>query len=300
MRRIGYLILLCSWSCLAQQNTPQQDWLEFKQQLAEQAAGPVGMYAIQHVLDISAGETAYLPSGGQTGELRWAKNTAALALAQVAYADNRAVLSGPGIGTVDLLQSKPSWRSLPNGLNVRASVLNGTVLKVWLYNPKLIEQRGFKELSFFPYDSRGVVTATFHSSDPPVAVSYVDSRQRAGTMYVVGTLRLQIAGKPYDLKAYSYEKTWDRIGLLLLLLKDRTSGKTTYEGGRVVDISIPKGAPPRTVTVNFNTAYSFLCAHSEYYNCPLVLTNNLDTELSYGEKHPPLTTAAAISSAGSR
>jgi hypothetical protein len=37
-----------------------------------------------------------------------------------------------------------------------------------------------------------------------------------------------------------------------------------------------------------NTAYSFLCAHSEYYNCPLVLTNVIDTELNYGEKYPPL------------
>jgi uncharacterized protein len=75
---------------------------------------------------------------------------------------------------------------------------------------------------------------------------------------------------------------------LLLLLRDGTSGKSTYEGGRVVDIHIPKGSPPQAVTFDLNTAYSFLCAHSEYFNCPLVLTNNLDAELKYGEKHPPL------------
>ncbi len=107
-------------------------------------------------------------------------------------------------------------------------------------------------------------------------------------MYVVGTIQMQIAGKPYDLKAYSYKRTWDKIDALLLLLKDRTSGKTTYGGGRVVDIHIPPGAPPPTVTVNLNMAYSFLCAHSDYYNCPLVLTNKIDAELSYGEKYPPL------------
>ncbi len=34
-------------------------------------------------------------------------------------------------------------------------------------------------------------------------------------------------------------------------------------------------------------AYSFLCAHSEFYNCPLVLTNRVDADLTYGEKFPP-------------
>ena len=129
---------------------------------------------------------------------------------------------------------------------------------------------------------------TFQRSDDPVAVNFVDSRESAGTMYVVGTLRMQIAGKPYDLKAYSYKKNWNEINALLLLLRDGTSGQTTYGGGRVVDIHIPAGAPPQTVTVNLNTAYSFLCAHSEFYNCPLVLTNNIGAELNYGEKYPPL------------
>ena len=71
------------------------------------------------------------------------------------------------------------------------------------------------------------------------------------------------------------------------MLRDRTSGKTTYSGGRVVDIHIPKGTPPQTITFDLNTAYSFLCAHSEYFNCPLVLVNRVDEELRFGEKYPP-------------
>src|SRR6185436_11945599 len=69
---------------------------------------------------------------------------------------------------------------------------------------------------------------------------------------------------------------------------DRTSGKTTYGGGRVVDIAIAKGSPPQEITFDLNTAYSFLCAHSDAFNCPLVLTNNVDVALKYGEKYPPV------------
>jgi uncharacterized protein (DUF1684 family) len=73
----------------------------------------------------------------------------------------------------------------------------------------------------------------------------------------------------------------------MLFVRDGTSGVTTYEGGRVVDVSIPAGATPQPVTVNFNIAYSFLCAHSEYFNCPLVLTDRIAADLNYGEKYPP-------------
>jgi uncharacterized protein (DUF1684 family) len=198
------------------------------------------------------------------------------------------MISGPGVQRTDLLTQKDRQMPLPNDLTVRVSFLGEKALKVWLYNPRLTAQRKFKGLSFFPYDAKGVVTGPFTARSHPVPVNYLDSRDRASIMYDVGTLEVPIEGRKHVLKVFSYKKTWDEIDYLLLLLKDRTSGKTTYGGGRVVEIGVPKGAPPRTVAVNLNTAYSFLCAHSEYYNCPLVLTNQVDAELTFGEKYPPL------------
>jgi hypothetical protein len=287
LRHLWWLSVFLGFSCIAGETTPYQEWLEFKKGLAQEAAGPAGMYAIQDMLEIDPGETAYLLPGKSAGDARWSKTANPAAVASVEFRDKRASLSGAGIAATDLLQVKEP-QALPIGLNVRASVLRDRLLKVWLYNPKLPAQRKFKGLSFFPYDPQGVIEATFKRNDAPVAVNYLDSRESAGTMFLMGTLRMQIAGKPYDLKAYSHKKNWDEINALLLLVRDRTSGTTTYGGGRVVDIHIPRGAPPQTVTVNLNTAYSFLCAHSEYFNCPLVLTNRIDAELSYGEKYPPL------------
>jgi len=263
-----------------------QEWLEFKKEFAEEVGGAHGIYAVQDMRELAQGETAYL-SSGDADSLRWTKAAPRTTLVQVQFKDARALISGPGIQERDLLKSDDDAFALSNGLTVRGTLLREKTLKVWLYNAKLPARKGFKGLDYFPYDPRGVVTGTFTRNEQPVPVNYLDSRKEAGVMYLVGTLQAQIGGKTYDLKTYSYSNDWNRIPGLLLLLRDRTSGKTTYGGGRVVQVVIPKGSPQR-LTFDLNTAYSFLCAYSDYFNCPLVLTNNLDVELKFGEKYPPL------------
>jgi hypothetical protein len=267
-----------------------QDWLDFKKAFAEELAGPTGIYAIQDMLELEPGESAFLNSGDVDG-LRWSKAAPPTTIAQVQFKDRRALIRGRGIGERNLLDPIGESLALPNGLTVRGTLLREKTLKLWLYDAKLPARKGFKGADYYPYDSRGVITGTFRRNEQPVTMSYLDSREQAGTMYVVGSLQARIEGKTYELKTYSYRNDWKEIGALLLLIRDGTSGKTTYEGGRVVDIHIPKGSPPQTITFDLNTAYSFLCAHSDYFNCPLVLTNRLDVELKFGEKHPPLFSA---------
>jgi hypothetical protein len=288
MRKVFcYAFLFVFLPAHADDSKHYQDWLAFKKAFAEEVGGPTGIYAIQDMLELDPGKSAYLSSGG-VDSLRWAKTAPSTTIAQVQFKDRRALIRGPGIEERDLLLPAGEALALPNGLTVRGTLLRGEILKLWLYNPKLPARKGFEALDYYPYDSRGVITGTFRPNEQPTKMSYLDSREQAGTMYVVGTLQARVEGKTYDLKAYSYRNDWNQIEALLLLLRDRTSGKTTYGGGRVVDIHVPKGSPPRTITFDLNTAYSFLCAHSEYFNCPLVLANNLDVELKFGEKYPPL------------
>jgi hypothetical protein len=266
------VVLLANTSSAAA-DSGYQDWLEMKKTFADYAAGPTGYYAIQDMKELKPGDSISLNAS-----------------AHIQYKDNKAILSGAGISPTDLLQLENRQLQLPSGLIVRVSPLHETALKAWLYDPKLPARRHFKSLTYFDYDPRGVLQGKFTRFATPAAQSYLDSRDEEGTMYVMGTLQLQIDGKPYELKTYSYKQNWADIEALLILLKDRTSGKTTYGGGRVVEVNFPKGAPPATMTVNLNTAYSFLCAHSNFYNCPLVLASTVDSELRYGEKYPPLFT----------
>jgi hypothetical protein len=291
-KALWYALLLAFLPAHADDLPHYRDWLGFKKAFGEEMGGPTGIYAIQDMVELEAGESAHLPSGS-IDSARWAKAVPRTIIVQVQFKDRQALIRGPGVETRDLLKPAGEAVALPNGLAVRGTLLRDKILKLWLYNPKLPARKGFKALDFYPYDARGVITGAFRRNEQPVAMSFLDSRQQAGTMYVVGTLQARIEGRAYDLKAYSYRNDWNEIDALLLLLRDRTSGKTTYGGGRVVDIHIPKGSPPQTITFDLNTAYSFLCAHSDYFNCPLVLASNLDAELKFGERYPPLLSANA-------
>lgn len=286
MRRLLYgLLVLLTLPSQAADTAGYQEWLKFKQAMDAEAGGPTGMYAIQDMIELSAGESAHLPAN-KKDKLRWSKAPPSASIATVKYADQRATVSGPGIQASDLLQLQGKALPLGNGLAAKGTLLREKTLKLWLYDAKLPAQKHFKQLDFFPYDPRGRITGRFRRNEQPVAMSYLDSREQAGTMYDVGVIEAPIEGKQYDLRTVSYRNNWNEIDVLMLLLRDRTSGKTTYGGGRVVEISIPKGAPPATLTFDLNMAYSFLCAHSEFYNCPLVLTNRVGVELPFGEKYP--------------
>jgi len=280
--------ILCSLPSFAAQENSYQAWLEFKSELAVDAGGATGYYAIQDMHELKPGDTAYLASSDDMESIRWSDKMVCNPLARVEYRNHTALISGLGIPNRLLLQLKNQQITLANGLIVRASFLHGTELKVWLYNPALPAKRQFEELAFFDFEPTGVVQGVFERYEVPAAVTYLDSRDEEGTMYVMGALRVNIHGQSYDLKAYSYSKSWKDIDGLLFLLRDRTSGQSSYAGGRVVGANIPKGAPPASLSIDLNTAYSFLCAHSNFYNCPLVLTNYIDAQLNYGEKYPPI------------
>ena len=289
-KRRGLLcwVIFFSFPCFATEGEGYQSWLELKDEFAGYAGGPTGYYSIQDMHELNPGDSAYLRPSKNLDLVRWSDTSLKMPLARVTYVDHTATISGAGIQDTDLLQLKDRQMQLPNKLIVRVSMIHETSLKIWLYNPKLPAQRKFRSLAFFDYNPRGVVQGAFHRFETPAAVSYLDSRDEQGTMYVMGTLQVQIDGKNYDLKTYSYQKSWDEIDALLILLKDRTSGKTTYAGGRVSEAHFQKGSVPNNLTIDLNRAYSFLCAHSSFYNCPLVLTTRIDAELNYGEKYPPL------------
>jgi hypothetical protein len=288
MQRLLCCALLLALPCWGEETGPYREWLAFQQEFKAFAAGPTGLYAAQDMQEVNPGDTMHLPPAKALEGARWQKGSAGDAVASVQYKDKQLVLSGPGLPPSDLLQQKDRQLALPNGLIVRASPLRGQTLKLWLYNPQLPALRQFKGLAYFPYDARGELQGSFQRNEVPEPVNYLDSRGQQGVMYVVGNVDVQIEGQAYRLRTFSYRKSWDEIDELLVLLKDRTSGKTTYGGGRVIDIAVPKGAPPQALKLNLNMAYSFLCAHSSFYNCPLVLTSDVDADLNFGEKHPPL------------
>ncbi len=278
---IGFLIFVSSVTWADQ--ALEKNWQAFKKQHDEWASSPTGYFAIQHMITLSPGETAFLVQGKEKKDFQWSKENDSGDNIKLSYSGQEATLDGPGIKSADLFKVNDKIMDLGNGLIVRVSPLHETQLKVWLYNPNLESRRNFKGLSFYPFNEDGVVRANLEMYETPQGVSYIDSREEKGTMYVVGKISFKIKNKKYSLKAYSYDSSWSKIQKPMIFITDLTSGKTTYGGGRVVEFDSPKKNYSEVV-INFNKAYAFLCVHSKYYNCPIGLTSFLDTRLEYGEK----------------
>lgn len=69
-----------------------------------------------------------------------------------------------------------------------------------------------------------------------------------------------------------------------ILFRDGTSGKTTYGGGRYLDLEADQLTSNR-VTLDFNAAYNPYCAYNPRYACPLPpAENTLPVAVEAGEK----------------
>lgn len=73
-------------------------------------------------------------------------------------------------------------------------------------------------------------------------------------------------------------------GVISVLFRDATSGKTTYGGGRYIDIPAEK-VRENMLIIDFNEAYNPYCAYAPDYACPLPpAENKLTAALEAGEK----------------
>lgn len=143
----------------------------------------------------------------------------------------------------------------------------------------------FEELDFFPIDSNYIVKAKlkFFANSKPFKMQTTTDRLPIYKKYASATFSLN--GKVFVLNIYQNEKllqTADFDDYLFLPFTDKTNGKTTYGGGRYIDLNIPKGD---TIIIDFNQTYNPSCAYNTKYSCPVPpKENNLTIEINAGIK----------------
>lgn len=99
--------------------------------------------------------------------------------------------------------------------------------------------------------------------------------------YLFCHLSFQLNGSTHTLSAYTEDTT--KTSYLFVPFKDRTTGKTTYAGGRFLEI--PYKGQRDHIMLDFNQAYNPYCHYNHDYSCPLVpFENSLATEIKAGEK----------------
>ena len=133
----------------------------------------------------------------------------------------------------------------------------------------------FVGLPYFKYDPGLATRGTFEANPS----------QRWGEFSRVGQVSFELRDEPFRLPFFWLDAYG---GGLFLPFKDRTSGSSTYGGGRYL-LDTVKGADlghtGEEIVLDFNFAYHPSCVHSDRWTCPLApLDAVLDLEVTAGER----------------
>ncbi len=151
-----------------------------------------------------------------------------------------------------------------------------------------LTEEGFKKftsLDFFPIDSIYKVTAKFELESNQKIFKMPTTTERLPIYKTYGKATFTINGKKQVLHIYQNQdliKEDKYKNHLFIPFTDTTNGNETYEGGRFIDLEIPKG---NTIIIDFNTAYNPYCAYNHKYSCPIPpKENKLDVAIKAGVK----------------
>lgn len=144
-------------------------------------------------------------------------------------------------------------------------------------------RKDFTGLEFFEPDSSFRVKARLERTPEALPFLMPTTTGREAREVRYGFAHFSLNGKAYRLELYqdaSEESEGEEEPKLFLPFLDDTNGWSTYDGGRYLDLEIPKGD---TLLIDFNRAYNPYCAYNKKYSCPIVpRVNYIDTEIKAG------------------
>ncbi|GAB3009446.1 DUF1684 domain-containing protein [Niabella terrae] len=148
------------------------------------------------------------------------------------------------------------------------------------------------QIAFYPVDSQYQVLARFEPVPDSKWFRVPTSSGRSKIFRKAGKLCFQLKDLEQTLYVYQSQvllqdpQYWD---LLFLMFTDSTTGYTTYEGGRYIDLK-QSDLRDGHILVDFNKAYNPYCAYGigGKYNCPIPPSDNrLGIAIYAGEKSFP-------------
>jgi uncharacterized protein (DUF1684 family) len=148
-------------------------------------------------------------------------------------------------------------------------------------------RKKFKKHDFFPIDSVYRVIATLKITENTPFFKMPTTGDRLPQYRKYGNIVFTLKGNSYTLPVY---QSYDLMRLpaykdyLFLPFTDLTNGSSSYEGGRYLELRLPKTG--NTIVVDFNKAYNPYCAYNLTYSCPIVpAENHLDLPIESGVRY---------------
>ncbi len=148
----------------------------------------------------------------------------------------------------------------------------------------ILEKDNFKNLHYFDYAPTYKVEAHIHPEKAKDTLYITSSKGEKEPYLKYAKAHFTLQGKECNVLILQ------KIGMpnipFLLAFKDATSGKTTYGGGRYIDIPASALKNKENINIDFNQAYFPYCAYNPNYICPIPpKENHLDISIEAGEKN---------------
>lgn len=132
------------------------------------------------------------------------------------------------------------------------------------------------KLTYYPVNEKFKVIATIERvlDTGEITLGTSDNRPRVLKKYAI--LKFKLEGTPHQLLVLRSDQG------LFLAFGDLTNDRTTYGGGRYIDLGFSDQA--EKITLDFNRAYNPYCAYNANYSCPLPPAENyLNVSIEAGE-----------------
>jgi hypothetical protein len=150
-----------------------------------------------------------------------------------------------------------------------------------VFDPSSPRLREYKGLKFFPVDLSLRYELPLTPNPAPETVVIMSTRGTPRRAERVGWFDFTIGGRPCRLEATRLLEPGVGEEAVSVYFRDATSGHETYPLGRYIDA---ERLPDGRYLLDFNLAYSPLCAFSEHYNCPIPpRVNTLPIPIRAGE-----------------
>jgi uncharacterized protein (DUF1684 family) len=140
-------------------------------------------------------------------------------------------------------------------------------------------RKNFAGLTWYPVDAKFKVEATFVPYPPGKTLPIVNIIDEISNLPCPGYAEFKLDGVTHTLDAIG------EGGGLFFVLRDGTSGNTTYRPARFLTVE-KRPKDNERFTLDFNKAYNPPCSFSEFTTCPLPpRQNTLKVRIEAGEKY---------------
>ena len=143
----------------------------------------------------------------------------------------------------------------------------------------------FKGLEFYPINPDFCIMGELTKVDNPKIFGMKTTTDRLPKYIKYGVVQFRIKGNDLKINVYQNIELIKKEGYhnhLFMLFTDLSSGKTSYAGGRYIDLEVPES---HTIEIDFNKSYNPYCAYNNKYSCPIPPEEDfLDMEILAGVK----------------